>query len=86
MKTTEQIGTAIRTRRKQLKITQKELAMACGTARRCIDELERGKPTCQTGKKHHVWQALEGRLPPGLLESVGVHESADLAAEVRRGA
>ena len=42
-------------------------------------------PTCEN-LALFVWQALEGRLPPGLLESVGVHESADLAAEVRRGA
>ena len=58
MKTTEQIGTAIRTRRKQLKITQKELAMTCGTGLRFIVDLEKGKPTCQTGKTLQVLQAL----------------------------
>lgn len=58
MKTTEQIGAAIRTRRKQLKITQKELAMTCGTGLRFIVDLEKGKPTCQIGKTLQVLQAL----------------------------
>ena len=58
MKTTEQLGTAIRTRRKQLKITQKELAMTCGTGLRFIVDLEKGKPTCQVGKTLQVLQAL----------------------------
>ena len=58
MKTTEQLGTAIRTRRKQLKITQKELAMTCGTGLRFIVDLEKGKPTCQIGKTLQVLQAL----------------------------
>jgi y4mF family transcriptional regulator len=58
MKTTEQLGMAIRVRRKQLKITQKELAMTCGTGMRFIVDLEKGKPTCQTGKTLQVMQAL----------------------------
>jgi HTH-type transcriptional regulator / antitoxin HipB len=58
MKTTEDLGTAIRTRRKQLKITQKELAMACGTGLRFIVDLEKGKPTCQIGKTLQVLHAL----------------------------
>ena len=58
IRTTEQLGTAIRTRRKQLKITQKERAMTCGTGLRFIVDLERGKPTCQVGKTLQVLQAL----------------------------
>ena len=58
IKTTEQLGTAIRTRRKQLKLTQKELAMTCGTGLRFIVELEKGKSTCQIGKTLQVLQAL----------------------------
>jgi HTH-type transcriptional regulator / antitoxin HipB len=57
-RTTEQIGTVIRTRRKQLKITQKELAMTCGTGLRFIVDLERGKPTCQIGKTLQVLHSL----------------------------
>lgn len=58
MKTTEHIGAEIRTRRKQLKITQKDLAMTCGTGLRFIVDLEKGKPTCQIGKTLQVLQAL----------------------------
>ena len=58
MKNTEQLGTAIRMRRKQLKITQKELAMTCGTGLRFIVDLEKGKTTCQIGKTLQVLQAL----------------------------
>jgi HTH-type transcriptional regulator/antitoxin HipB len=58
VKTTEQIGAAIRTRRKHLGITQKELAMICGTGLRFIVDLEKGKPTCQIGKTLQVLQAL----------------------------
>ena len=58
IKTTQQIGATIRTRRKRLKITQKELAMTCGTGLRFIVDLEKGKPTCQIGKTLQVLQAL----------------------------
>jgi len=54
----EQIGVAIRARRKQLKVTQKDLAMTCGTGLRFIIDLEKGKPTCQIGKILQVLQAL----------------------------
>jgi HTH-type transcriptional regulator/antitoxin HipB len=52
------IGTAVRTRRKQLKATQTELAMTCGTGLRFIVDLEKGKPTCHIGKTLQVLQAL----------------------------
>ena len=69
IKTSEELGTAIRTRRKLLKITQKELAMACGTGLRFIVDLEKGKPTCQTGKTLQVLQALGLIIETGLLGS-----------------
>jgi y4mF family transcriptional regulator len=69
IKTSEELGTAIRTRRKQLKITQKELAMACGTGLRFIVDLEKGKPTCQTGKTLQVLQALGLIIETGLIGS-----------------
>ncbi|HOX02568.1 MAG TPA: helix-turn-helix transcriptional regulator [Candidatus Paceibacterota bacterium] len=69
MKTTGQIGTAIRTRRKQLKITQKELAMTCGTGLRFIVDLEKGKPTCQIGKTLQVLQALGLAIKTTILGS-----------------
>ncbi len=55
---TEQLGAVARARRKQLKVTQKELAMTCGTGLRFIVDLEKGKSTCQIGKILQVLQAL----------------------------
>lgn len=54
----EQLGTIIRARRKELKVTQKDLALTCGTGLRFIIDLEKGKPTCQIGKMLQVIQAL----------------------------
>jgi HTH-type transcriptional regulator/antitoxin HipB len=56
--TTQELGTAVRARRKELKITQGELAMTCGTGLRFIVDVERGKPTCQIGKTLDVLQSL----------------------------
>jgi HTH-type transcriptional regulator / antitoxin HipB len=58
IKNTDQLGAAVRAGRKQLKVTQKELAMTCGTGLRFIVDLEKGKPTCQIGKIIQVLQAL----------------------------
>jgi len=54
----EQLGAAIRQRRRQLKVTQKDLALTCGTGLRFIIELEKGKPTCQVGKALAALRAL----------------------------
>ena len=59
---TPQLGAAVRAARKQLKATQKELAMTSGTGLRFLIDLERGKPTCQIGKILHVLQALGLRI------------------------
>jgi len=61
-KSPKQLGAAIRARRKQLKVTQKDLAMTCGTGLRFIIDLEKGKPTCQIGKILQVLQALGLKL------------------------
>jgi HTH-type transcriptional regulator / antitoxin HipB len=58
VRTTQQLGSAIRSQRKQLKLTQKELALTCGTGLRFIIDLEKGKATCQIGKTLNVLQAL----------------------------
>ena len=54
----KQLGAAIRARRKKLKVTQKNLAMTCGTGLRFIVDLEKGKATCQIGKILQVLNAL----------------------------
>lgn len=62
IKNPEQLGAAIRARRKQLKVTQKDLALTSGTGLRFIIDLEKGKPTCQIGKMLQVLQALGIKL------------------------
>lgn len=59
---TEQLGLLIRTRRKELRVIQKELAMTCGTGLRFIVDLEAGKATCHIGKILQVLQALGIKL------------------------
>ena len=59
---TAQLGAAVRAARKQLKATQKELAMTSGTGLRFLIDLERGKPTCQIGKILQVLQAVGLRV------------------------
>lgn len=46
----ELIGKLIRQTRKQMGVTQKDLALTSGTGLRFIVDLEKGKPTCQLGK------------------------------------
>ncbi len=55
---TKQLGEIIRKRRKELKVTQKDLALTCGTGLRFISDLEKGKPTCEIEKIFHIVQAL----------------------------
>ena len=62
VKNTDQLGSIIRNLRKQLKVTQAELAMTSGTGLRFIVDLEKGKPTCQIGKILQVLQALGVQL------------------------
>ncbi len=69
IKNTEQLGTAIRMRRKQLKLNQKELAMTCGTGLRFIVDLEKGKSTCQIGKTLQILQALGLAIETTILGS-----------------
>ena len=43
----EALGKAIRLRRKELRLTQGELAAVAGTSLRFVSEVERGKPTAR---------------------------------------
>ncbi len=60
--TTEHIGKIIRDTRKQLGVTQKDLALTSGTGLRFIIDLEKGKDTCQIGKALTVMQTLGIKL------------------------
>lgn len=59
---TENIGLYIRKVRKELGVTQRDLALTAGTGLRFIIELENGKPTCQIGKTLQVLQVLGVQL------------------------
>ncbi|MEZ7196599.1 helix-turn-helix transcriptional regulator [Pseudodesulfovibrio karagichevae] len=56
--TARDIGEAIRLRRKDLGMTQKELADASGTGERFVGEIERGKETAEVGKVFDLLHAL----------------------------
>jgi y4mF family transcriptional regulator len=56
--TAKQIGERVKAARKNLGVTQKDLAMTSGTGLRFIIELEKGKPTCQLGKALTVLNTL----------------------------
>lgn len=57
-----QFGNLIKRTRKRHQLTQKELAAASGTGVRFIQELERGKMTCELDKALKVASMLGIRL------------------------
>lgn len=69
--TPQQIGTLIRTTRKSLGVTQRDLALTSGTGLRFIIDLEKGKETCEIGKALTVLHTLGIKLtlsPPPVKE------------------
>ena len=60
--TPEQLGKIVRRTRKEMGVTQADLALTSGTGLRFIGELENGKATCQIGKVLRVMQTLGIRL------------------------
>jgi y4mF family transcriptional regulator len=60
--TPQSIGKLIRDTRKNLRVTQRDLALTSGTGLRFIIDLERGKETCEIGKALIVLQTLGIRL------------------------
>jgi HTH-type transcriptional regulator / antitoxin HipB len=60
--TAKQIGEIVRRTRKNLGVTQADLALTSGTGLRFIIELERGKPTCQLEKTLTVLHTLGIRI------------------------
>ena len=78
--TPKQIGELVKSVRKQMGATQKELAMTSGTGLRFIIELEKGKPTSQIGKVLTVLNTLGVAMsltPPAATQKA--------AAEHRKG-
>ncbi len=58
----KQFGELVRSRRKALKMTQKELALAIGVGERFVVDMENGKETCQLGKALKAAKAVGLRL------------------------
>jgi y4mF family transcriptional regulator len=62
IRTTAQLGDALRAARKQLGLTQPQLALAAGVGVRFIVDLEAGKPTLRLENVLRVIDSLGGRL------------------------
>jgi y4mF family transcriptional regulator len=58
----QDIGKLIRDTRKQLGVTQRDLALTSGTGLRFVIDLEKGKPTSEIGKALTVLQTLGIKL------------------------
>ncbi len=59
---TQQLGQALRAARKQLGLTQSQLALVAGAGLRFIVDLEAGKPTLRLENVLRVIEALGGEL------------------------
>lgn len=73
--TPKTIGELVKSTRKSMGVTQKDLAMTSGTGLRFIIEMEQGKPTCQLGKTLTVLQTLGIKIelvPPAGNDKKGV--------------
>lgn len=57
-----EIGKIVKSTRKKLGVTQRNLALTSGTGLRFIIELEQGKPTCQLEKVLTVLRTLGLRV------------------------
>jgi HTH-type transcriptional regulator / antitoxin HipB len=62
VQTTQQLGAALRAARKQLRLTQPQLALAAGVGVRFVVELEAGKSTVQWAAVLRVIETLGGEL------------------------
>jgi len=78
-------GSLVRSRRKELKMRQSDLALASGVGRRFVIDLEAGKPSCQLG----LSLAVADTLGLKLIDLLAIGEATtpdldlpDLAEEV----
>jgi len=73
--TPKTVGELVKSTRKGMGVTQKDLDMTSGTGLRFIIEMEKGKPTCQLGKALTVLQTLGIKIelvPPPENDKKGV--------------
>lgn len=73
----QQLGDALRAARKQLGLTQPQLALAAGVGVRFIVDLEAGKPTVRLENVLRVIDALGGELQLSGLPAVEVDHSTE---------
>lgn len=76
--TPQQIGQLVKKARKNLGVTQRDLALTSGTGLRFIIELEQGKATCQIGKVLTVLHTLGISMRLTLPSGQGAGEGAGL--------
>lgn len=75
----QQLGDALRAARKQLRLTQPQLALAAGVGVRFIVDLESGKPTLRLENVLRVIDALGGELQlSGLPGMATDHSNEDI--------
>lgn len=75
---TQSLGLALRAARKQLGLTQSQLALAAGVGLRFIVDLEAGKPTLRLEQVLRVINALGGEVVlAGLPESAVIKIDSD---------
>lgn len=67
----QQLGHALRAARKQLSLTQPQLALAAGVGVRFVVELEAGKPTVRLAQVLRVIEALGGQFSLNGLPAAG---------------
>jgi HTH-type transcriptional regulator / antitoxin HipB len=70
----QQLGHAMRAARKQLALTQPQLALAAGVGVRFIVDLEAGKPTLRLENVLRVINALGGQIQLSGLPSVAADD------------
>lgn len=59
LRTPHDLGSAVRGRRAELKLSQAEVAKAAGVSRAWLIELEKGKPTVELGRVLGVFDVLD---------------------------
>ena len=73
----QQLGRALRAARKQLRLTQPQLALAAGVGVRFIVDLEAGKPTLRLENVLRVIDALGGEVHLRGLPSVAANDQCE---------
>ena len=73
----QQLGAALRAARKQLGLTQPQLALAAGVGVRFIVDLEAGKPTLWLENVMRVIDALGGEIQLSGLPSVAADDERE---------